>query len=66
VARFVIILVIAAVVVGLLWPVLIRFSRGRLPGDTMSERKGRTYFAPIAACVVLSLLISSALWWLGH
>jgi formate hydrogenlyase subunit 3/multisubunit Na+/H+ antiporter MnhD subunit len=66
VARLVIILVLAFVVVALLSPVLVRLRRGRLPDDTPIRRERWSYFVPIAACVVLSLLIGAASWWLGR
>jgi hypothetical protein len=66
VARFVITVVLAAVVIGFLWPILVRLRRGRLPDDVPFRRERRSYFAPIAACVALSFLISAALWWLGQ
>jgi hypothetical protein len=66
VARFVITLVLAAVVIGFLWPILVRLRRDRLPDDVPVRRKRRSYFAPVAACVALSFLISAALWWLGQ
>jgi hypothetical protein len=65
VARFVITLVLAAVVIGLLWPVLIRLRRGRVPDGVAARRERRSFFVPIAACVALSFLISAALWWFG-
>ena len=62
-ARFVIILVLVAVAIGLLWPMLIRLRRGRI-GDGVGIRRERTsYFVFIAACVALSFLISGVLWW---
>ncbi len=70
-ARFIIILVLAAVAVGLIWPILVRLRRGRVP-DGVSDlaqpvrRERRSYFVPIAACVALSFLISAALWWFGR
>jgi hypothetical protein len=64
--RFVIILVLVALVIGLLWPYLGNFGLGRLPGDVVIARKNRTYYFPVATCVILSLLISTALWWFGH
>jgi Protein of unknown function (DUF2905) len=63
VARLIIILVLAAVAVGLLWPILVRLRRGRLPNDVPNRRERRSYLVPIAACVVLSVLISATLWW---
>jgi hypothetical protein len=66
VARFVITLVLAAVVVGLLWPILVRLRRGRVPDDVAIQRAPRSYFVPIAACVALSFLITAAFWWFGR
>ena len=65
-ARLVITLVLALVVVGLLSPILVRLRRGRLPDDTPIRRERRSYFVPIAAGVALSFLIGAALWWLGR
>jgi len=63
VARFIIILVLAAVVIGLLWPVLIRLRRGRVPPGPGIRRERTSIFVFIAACVALSFLISTLLWW---
>jgi hypothetical protein len=64
VARLVIILLLAVIVVGFLWPMLIRLYRGRTSDAMATARKRRNYFVPIAACVALSFLISAVLWWL--
>jgi hypothetical protein len=66
VARFVITLVLAAIAVGLIWPILVRLRRGRVPDGVAMRRERRSYFVPIAACVALSFLISAALWWFGR
>jgi len=63
VARFVIILVLATVVVSLLWPMLIRLRRGRVSDHGLIQRKRGTLFVPIATGVALSFLLSAALWW---
>ncbi len=65
-ARFVITLVLAAIAVGLIWPILVRLRRGRVPDGVAMRRERRSYFVPIAACVALSFLISAALWWFGR
>ena len=62
-ARFIIILVLTAVVIGLLWPVLIRLRRGRIAGGAGVRRERTSIFVFIAACVALSFLISAVLWW---
>jgi hypothetical protein len=66
VARLIITLVLAFIVVGLTWPVLVRLRRGRLPDDAAARRERRSYIVPIAACVALTFLISAAVWWLGR
>ena len=65
-ARFIITLVLAAIVIGLLWPILVRLRRGKVPDNAPIRRERRGYFVPIAACVALSFLISAALWWFGR
>ena len=65
-ARFIVILVLASVAVGLIWPILVRLRRGRVPDGVAMRRERRSYFVPIAACVALSFLISAALWWFGR
>jgi predicted PurR-regulated permease PerM len=66
VARLIITLVLAVVIVALLSPILVRLRRGRLPDNGPMRRKRRSYFVLIAACVGLSFVIIAALWWLGQ
>ena len=65
-ARFIIVLVLTTLLVGLFWPYLSRLGFGRLPGDLVIKRKHRTYYFPFATCVILSVGFSALLWWLGH
>lgn len=64
--RFLIILGITIIVLGLLWPYLSRLGLGRLPGDIVVERPSGTFYFPIVTCLILSLVLSAALWWLGR
>jgi hypothetical protein len=64
--RFLIILGAAIVIVGLLWPYLGKLGLGRLPGDIVVERKNVTFYFPLMTCIILSLLLSAALWWFGR
>jgi Protein of unknown function (DUF2905) len=61
-ARFLIVLGLAILVVGLLWPYLGRLGLGRLPGDIVIERENGTVYVPLATCLLLSLLLSLVLW----
>jgi hypothetical protein len=61
-ARFLIVLGLAILVVGLLWPSLSKLGLGRLPGDIVIERENGTVYVPLATCLLLSLLLSVVLW----
>ncbi len=39
---------------------------GRLPGDITIVRGGVRVYAPIATCVVLSVVVSLVLWGISH
>ncbi|SDR63468.1 Protein of unknown function [Rhizobiales bacterium GAS113] len=61
-ARFLIVLGLAILLVGLLWPYLSRIGLGRLPGDFVIERDNVTFYFPLMTCLLLSLLFSVVLW----
>ena len=61
-ARFLIVLGLAILVVGLLWPYLSKLGLGRLPGDIVTERENGTVYVPLATCLLLSLLLSLVFW----
>ena len=61
-ARFLIVLGLAILVVGPLWPYLVKLGLGRLPGDIVIERESGTIYVPLATCLLLSLLLSLVLW----
>jgi hypothetical protein len=61
-ARFLIVLGLAILLLGLFWPYLSRIGLGRLPGDIVIERDNMTFYFPLMTCVLLSLLFSLILW----
>ncbi len=65
-ARFLIILGTALVVLGLAWPLLAKIGFGHLPGDIHIEREDFTIFVPLTSGLILSvaisLVISLVLW----
>ena len=61
-ARFLIVLGLAILVVGLLWPYLSQIGLGRLPGDIVIERENVTFYFPIVTCLLLSLAFSLVMW----
>ena len=64
-ARFLIVLGLAILMVGLLWPYLGKLGLGRLPGDIVIERENTTFYFPLVTCLLLSLFLSLVLW-LAH
>ena len=61
-ARFLIVLGLAILVAGLLWPFLSRIGLGRLPGDIVIERENMTFYFPLMTCLLLSVLFSLVFW----
>jgi hypothetical protein len=61
-ARFLIVLGLAILVIGLLWPYLARIGLGRLPGDLVVQRDNVTLYVPLMTCLLLSLLFTLILW----
>jgi hypothetical protein len=61
-ARFLIVLGLVILVVGLLWPYLSKLGLGRLPGDIVIERENTTYYFPLVTCLLLSVVLSLILW----
>lgn len=57
-----IVLGLAILVIGLLWPYLSRIGLGRLPGDIVIERDNMSLYFPLVTCLLLSLLFSLVLW----
>ena len=56
--KWILTLVVAIFVLGILAPHLARFIRfGRLPGDIAFRFRGRTYYLPFATTIILSALL---------
>ncbi|GIX23886.1 MULTISPECIES: DUF2905 domain-containing protein [Caldimonas] len=61
--RWLILVGIVFVLLGLLWPWLSKLPLGRLPGDLHLEREGFSFHFPLTTSVLISLLLSLLLWW---
>ena len=61
-SRFLIILGVILIVVGLAWPLLAKLGLGRLPGDIHVEREGFSFFFPITTGLIISVVVSLILW----
>jgi hypothetical protein len=62
VQRGLIILGIAIVLAGVLWPWLSKLPFGRLPGDIRIEGEHGGFFFPITTSIIVSLVLSLILW----
>lgn len=60
--RPLIMLGIAIVLVGLLWPWLSKLPFGRLPGDIMIDKPGLKVFFPFTSMILASAALSLILW----
>jgi hypothetical protein len=65
-ARWLIILGVVLIVLGLLWPWLTRLGLGRLPGDIVIERDNFRLYIPITTSLLISVVLSLVLWLLNR
>jgi hypothetical protein len=54
------------VAAGLLWPWISGLGLGRLPGDIVIERPNFTLYIPLATGLLVSAVLTLALWLLGR
>jgi hypothetical protein len=60
--RFLVVLGLAIVAAGLLWPYLAQLGLGRLPGDIVIQRENMTFYFPLMTCLLVSVLFSLIFW----
>lgn len=65
-SQFLILLGLVIVVLGLVWPLLSKLGLGRLPGDIVIERENFTLYFPLVTSLIVSVLLSLALWFFNR
>lgn len=60
--RFLIILGILLVIIGLSWPWLQKLGLFRLPGDIVIERENFRFYLPITSAIIISVILSLVFW----
>ena len=60
--RILIIAGLLIVVMGLVWPWLMRSGFGKLPGDIVVQRGHTTFYFPIVTCIIVSVVLSVLFW----
>lgn len=61
-AKWLIIMGVVLIALGVLSPVLAKLGLGGLPGDIKIERKGYTLYFPITTSILVSLVITLIFW----
>lgn len=57
-SRFLIILGLVIVALGLLWPLIGKLGLGKLPGDIVVERENFSFHFPIATMIAVSVALT--------
>jgi uncharacterized membrane protein len=57
-SRWLIIMGIVLVVLGLAWPLIAKLGLGNLPGDIRVEREGFSFYFPITSGIIVSIVLS--------
>ncbi|MCR3922380.1 MAG: DUF2905 domain-containing protein [Firmicutes bacterium] len=57
-SRIFVILGVAFILLGLLFPVAMRLNLGRLPGDIMIKKENFTFYFPLATGIVISIVLT--------
>ena len=60
--KVLVILGIVLLAAGLLWPWLLKFPLGRLPGDIMIDRPYFKFYFPFTTGIIISIVVSVILW----
>ena len=61
-SRFLIVLGLIILAIGLLWPTLTRLGLGHLPGDIVIQRGNFSFYFPLVTCIIVSVLLSAVFW----
>ena len=56
--KFLILIGVIFILVGLLYPYLTSLGLGKLPGDIVIEKKNFNFYFPITTSIILSILLS--------
>lgn len=56
---------VGLIVLAIAWPLVSKLGLGRLPGDIHIKREGFSFYMPITTMVLLSIIASLLMRWLG-
>ncbi|GGX96079.1 hypothetical protein GCM10007160_24450 [Litchfieldella qijiaojingensis] len=61
-SRTLILIGLAIIVIGLLWPWISKLPFGQLPGDIAIRRENFSFYFPITTMILISVVVSVVLW----
>ena len=64
--KFLVILGLLLIAFGLAWLAGERLGLGRLPGDIVIEREGMRIYIPLMTSLIISIVLSLIIWFLGR
>ncbi len=60
--KILILLGIAILIIGILWPWISKLPIGKLPGDIVVDKPNFKMYIPITSMIIISLVISFIIW----
>ena len=66
IGKTLIVIGVVLICAGLLWLAGSRLGLGHLPGDIVIERENFRLYLPLGTCLLISVLLSAALWIVGR
>jgi hypothetical protein len=65
-SRTLILIGLAVVAIGVLWPWLAKLGIGQLPGDILIKRDNFVFYAPLTSGLLVSVLLSIIFWFFSR
>lgn len=60
--KFLIVLGVILIILGIMWPLLKKLNIGHLPGDIYIKNDNFSFYLPITTCIIISIIISVIVW----
>lgn len=65
-SRILIVLGIALILLGILWPLLKKIGIGHLPGDIVIKHDNFSFYFPVMTCIIVSVVLTIVMWLLNR
>lgn len=61
-SKWLVVVGIVLIIIGLLWPLITKLGLGHLPGDIHIKRDNVDFYFPLTTSILISLAVSLILW----